>query len=994
MFQHLSPLQRQSLVKTLTSPQFFSAQDMLQGAGDEDTERALVHLAAAVTRAVADRQFATIGLKFDAGLAVVRGRALSSGIAAAADKAVAAARETVQQLRRDGLLLAMPLERGRSVEEADRVQTASILRQCLAERLTPSEAHAAAREPSVTMPASDLSPEGRQEVEVLLRHLSSEGLQTLRAPPPAVDPIAQAVEREITERPGRLAQELRQEFQASRSLDVRNRSDTAVGHHLGSDLGRLDSLWTALLTHCALCEQPVPADIRTTLDAIEGSLLSVPGFECSDTDSLRFDQLEMASRTLGSFVHPDRVTPLIANVSTSVRRKVGELEQRAQNYVQTVLAELSGGTAAGLLAACKQATAVARELRSARAAQSSSSPAGAAAPRPSDPLRTMFLGQLQSRSATELDRLLFSAHGPEIRALIQVLAGAADEAARQNLPELRADLAETHELLQSLRGSIRESAGASAEGLQSGPANVDELLPETRVALETLFSTVLGLQGQVQLTAGRCAGSFAKAIVELVERPFSDDEMSSILAPDGTLVPRQFYKDAERGNTMFFTEDGEPLIDRRDWSSLDGNQKLQRVADGYHRLLRFYQDNDTQTRAILALANQATTGGITSAMLKGHKDSPIAFNGLGSGVLGPIGTNFKDMTTAWFSTSADHVPQLRLTYEMQGGRFDPVVVDAVRGEAQQNIEETMILDLDRSRAKIGVVVEADAQSGHLRVVGDPLYDVHLVRSPIQRPFPLPKAEHLVDARFSSELCGALKGFAESDGQSAQTINGLQALYQAVKANTPGEAPRRFEDVRRLYQTHLRPGARYPVDVTEGASAAVSKDMTALEEQTRQVFDAALDEAMRRIRASYETPQWKSVLEGADATGFQRFAEALRQMGGEPATLADFVDRVMQFKVNEQRTVDDALALYVSVFGEPGSDAPRDAQPPALGDEVIRETRRRIETVRDIREHCFQSLEPLIRELGATAARLLPAFTQQLREDADRHSGSVNVSELS
>ncbi len=531
---------------------------------------------------------------------------------------------------------------------------------------------AAARAQGVTTPASDLSPAGRQEVEVLLRHLSPEGLQTLRAPPPAVDPIAQAVEREITERPGRLAQELRQEFQASRSLDFRNRSDTAVGHHLGSDLGRLDSLLSALLTHCALCEQPIPADIRTTLDAIEGSLLSVAEFEHSDTDSLRFDQLQMASRTLSSFVHPDRVTPLIANVSTSVRRKVGELEQRAQNCVQTVLTELSGGTAVGLLAACKQATAVARELRSARAAQSSSSPRGRGCS-PSLPIRSGTCSWNSCRAARPPSSTACSSArtGPRFGHSSRSWPARLTRAARQQLPELHASLAETHELLQSLCGSIRESVGASAEGLQSGPANVDELLPETHVALETLFSTVLGLQGQVQLTAGRCAGSFAKAIVELVERPFSDDEMSFILAPDGTLVPKQFYKDAERGNTVFFTEDGESLIDRRDWSSLDERQKLQRVADGYHRLLRFYQDNDTQTRAILALANQATTGGITGAMLEGHKDSPIVFNGLGHGILGPIGTNFKDLTTAWFSTSADHVPQLRLTYEMQGGRFDP-----------------------------------------------------------------------------------------------------------------------------------------------------------------------------------------------------------------------------------------------------------------------------------------------------------------------------------
>ncbi len=306
----------------------------------------------------------------------------------------------------------------------------------------------------------------------------------------------------------------------------------------------------------------------------------------------------------------------------------------------------------------------------------------------------------------------------------------------------------------------------------------------------------------------------------------------------------------------------------------------------------------------------------------------------------------------------------------------------------------MILDLDRSRAKIGVVVEADAQNGRLRVVGDPTYDVHLVRSPIQRPFPLPKPEHLVDARFSPQLFEALTGFAESDGQPPQTINGLRALYQAVRANTPGEAARKFEDVRRLYQTHLRPGAPAPIAANENTCAAVTNGIQAIDEQTKQIFDVAREAAKNQIHLHYETPVWRTALASGGVEAAEKFDEHLRQQGGEATRLVDFRDLVQEFEGGRESKPWTALWHSASPSSENrGRDAPRDAQPPTLGDEVIRETRRRIEAVRDIREQCFQSLEPLIQELAAAAAGLLPAFTQQLRDEANQHSGSVNVSEL-
>ncbi len=962
--------QHAELLETLTGGrQLLSAHTTLRTHGDGYAERALIRLTAAAAGTVRDQGFATLGATFNRVFEAIRDKVLRTGIAEEAENAVASGRKTVEQLRLHGTLPPPPGSGAR--EERRLAQTGQILRQCI--------------EDSVTLGhASD------EEVGTLLQHLSSEALQTLRETPHPTDSIGKAVEREINERPGRLHTELRQEFDNSLSLS-RSRSDTAIALNIGSDLNRLAGLTGQMIDHSTTFGVNVPAEMHKTLNDIETSLHGrVKALENANTQSLRVEQLAMARTAVPRFLDEQTAKSSVANVAASERRKLVDLQDNTNDRFTAVLRELGTGTAAGLLATCKDAVAAARAYRNAHASEGGSfeSPNIQSV---SNQVDTWFGQQLTMLEPASINQLTFSPYAVETRALIQVLSQVAEQALQQELPELHADLKDTHELLNTLCERLERSAAVSEQNSSSYRPSVSDLLPETCEALAQRFSTAIQLDGQVKLTAGRCRGKFAGDIVNLVERPFSEDEKSSHRMPDGTLVPLQFYKDAERPrNTAFFTEDGAPLIDQRGWGSLDRAKKDQRIADGYARLVRLYQGNETQTRAILALANQATTASFLLAMRQASDDSPIVFDKLGAGMIAQTGTNSEDLTTASFSTGTNHKPQLRLTYEIRGGRFDPV-----RGDGAESSGDVMFLDLERSRVKVTVVVEAQAAEERLKVVGAPVYDVHLVRSPIQRPFPVPKPEHLTDDHYYSRaLFEALTSFARR--KAPQVVTGLQALFFAVKVDTQSQISDKFGNLRRLCLNHLRPGAPAPIAANENAWATVTNGITAIDEQTKQIFDVARDAAKNQIRMRYETPEWQKVLASGEVETAGNFDEHLRQQGGEATRLVGFRDRIQEFENNENRTVDGALALYIAVFGEPGSDAPRDAQPP-VGDEAIRETYGRIDAVVELRKRFLESadplLQPLIQELASTAAALLPDFTQELLDEASLSSGSVNLADL-
>ena len=55
-------------------------------------------------------------------------------------------------------------------------------------------------------------------------------------------------------------------------------------------------------------------------------------------------------------------------------------------------------------------------------------------------------------------------------------------------------------------------------------------------------------------------------MIETIEQPFSTVEQASVRIGD-IEVPEQFYKDAERAGTEYFMNDGQPLIDRKEWDA-------------------------------------------------------------------------------------------------------------------------------------------------------------------------------------------------------------------------------------------------------------------------------------------------------------------------------------------------------------------------------------------------------------------------------------------
>ncbi len=282
--RQLSPQQRDALLGALVGPRFKAAQDLVQAAGDTVTEWALVHVAGAVTRAVADCEFKAIELKFDRALETIR-HVDESGIpetvrprviADAANRAISEGRKILERLRKNGALA--PAEpHGHAVVESNHAQTAAILRELIEKRLTAYHT-------------------GAGEITTLLRHLSSEGLRSLRVTPAASDPIALAVEREITERLNRLAEYLqwelepdhpmsvieacRWELEVERPFDLGNKTRSIDGQVIGMNLSRVDALKSFLLDHCVTFALPIPAYVRY---AFEGDTLRVAGREDGDT---------------------------------------------------------------------------------------------------------------------------------------------------------------------------------------------------------------------------------------------------------------------------------------------------------------------------------------------------------------------------------------------------------------------------------------------------------------------------------------------------------------------------------------------------------------------------------------------------------------------------------------------------------------------------------------------------------------------------------------
>ncbi len=137
----------------------------------------------------------------------------------------------------------------------------------------------------------------------------------------------------------------------------------------------------------------------------------------------------------------------------------------------------------------------------------------------------------------------------------------------------------------------------------------------------------------------------------------------------------------------------------------------------------------------------------------------------------------------------------------------------------------------------------------------------------------------------------------------------------------------FGDMQKIYDRHLRAGAskRSPsCRKRYRKPEPLRKLMPEIEKQTSQIFDEAVEEILSQVEKRYLPPEWQEPLQLAPGAARGAYIAWLRREGPEGAKVADFMDHVGVFQRNPRRSLEDAEALYLSVFENPDSDRAADA----------------------------------------------------------------------
>ncbi len=412
-------------------------------------------------------------------------------------------------------------------------------------------------------------------------------------------------------------------------------------------------------------------------------------------------------------------------------------------------------------------------------------------------------------------------------------------------------------------------------------------------------------------------------------------------------------------------------------------QKL-RIGEGFKRAVKFYAGEEALTRALLAMATQTSVACILSAVQEAT-DSPVKYGAKGRGLVCRQGFCGEDVLRFTLLPGADHPPRVHISYELHGGMYQWIDEDG-----RPNHAHVMPLDQERSHMKFSMTIEVSGDPPLVRLLGSPVYDVHLVRSPILARFPVPTREHLARPD-ASPLYRKLTQFAEQSGrQDSVTIT--HALELAHGANNALDPDRKFENVRALCEKHL--GADSVVARMAGASQLLEA-YDAVNRSARAIFNEARNAAANILESGQKTGPFL-VTSSAGYTSENQDAEArknfLLNQGGKVSWLTDFTERVQALNEQKTFTVDDAHAFFVANLGGPEA-ADQHATPQYLPEDVIQRTHSRITEVFALRQQCFDCLPQLIKTLTPTVVDLMPGLTQQLRVAAEQAPTLVDIDML-
>lgn len=881
-----------------------------------------------VGRVIRERAFATMDRELGRTLDKVRANSLPVSIRKQAEKAMSTAAAVYSQLHKHHLL----------PSPASPEQLASILQTRLA-----------------TLGAAP------DQLQTILSAFSPSSLKMLVADPPADIEVATAVRHEIQERIPRLMKHFDQEVNTNATGVGRRRAETVLTATLESDIQRMHLLHEEIISHHTEFGIPLPENFRVLAERIDQQMAGFATANVRPTG--KGTELRLAAKTAGKLLNKGNTEDIEKLVAQQVEAQKKRVDSAVVSVLDTLFAKEPTARAATYLNDCKILVNAVQDYMVAAGVP----PADAARP-------DKIAIELQKFVATRLEgyrgrsqEMLQALGTPEMRALKQVLLDAADKANGAGLPELHTDLKQLNAALEVVGEGIAKAAGGKLTPRGAAPQVLD---PKTRFLLEEMCSVRIDNNGHVMLTAGLCGAELTEKMRESVETPYSEAELTMVTL-HGVRLPEQFKKDAERDGTVYLGPDGEPLIDRRGWSTLTESQRHERIARGYSQLLQFYEGNEFQTEAIVRLANQSTTAGILIANHLARDDSPLRLEGYGPGQFAAASLNSDQRTVMRFSRNEEDRPQMELSYEHRGGRYTLLDQDGIASD------DTVFLDYYRSRAKFTLTVEAGVQQDRLHLVGTPTYDVHLVRSPIQRAFRIPTPDDLLQAD-ASPIYRAMRSHAERTDQQGAS-NFLGAMEKIVKWQ---REPDQVKHAQRVYTEHLAANAPYPLPDTPG-TRVVRQHVENLRTQTVHIFDVAVDAARQRLNES----------------GSPLSSE-------ESNEISQFLAAVEDFKANEGRLIEDARAIMAayllpqqpegSSISSSSSNPVRAAtRPPAvvLPAEVVASTRSAADAASRLVDHEIRDAlnELLEKDLKPLAKLIMPEMTADLRAQAAEDPSPVPIS---
>jgi hypothetical protein len=322
------------------------------------------------------------------------------------------------------------------------------------------------------------------------------------------------------------------------------------------------------------------------------------------------------------------------------------------------------------------------------------------------------------------------------------------------------------------------------------------------------------------------------------------EQRQILLTPTGPTIGEQCFKDAARLIDLRLP-DGRPLVPpemrRPGMGALSDDEKAALLAPGFAQLVAAFGGTKQAGELVAALTLQAcqtcTAPFITAFGLLADDDSnPAVLDGVRGNPtqrLKGIGT---ETATITFLQGPGGQGRLRLDFESRGGLF-------------AGGPEGVRLDPERGFVRASVLLELVDDTGSMRVVGEPSYELCLVRSPCQKTYPQPDLSDLYGSRSDVEVRRDFASFTAEAG-------GREIVDAAHELQLLGER-RSLAQAERAATAAARAHERMPEAGLDEIATAVGARMERVRRDLVAVFDPVMEGILQFVDGFY--PQMRDAL---------------------------------------------------------------------------------------------------------------------------------------